>query len=416
MKNNNISLLEYEYSKISFDEKELREFRFLNKLYFPNSDGEKGIFNLVSRNRIQATNYVGFVKTKNHSIQILPKIFGENQSEIIRNLMFLLSYTKKIKIKETDMNSLKAKNNIFEVFIYLFGKNLLEILKKDLFQNYKKEKDNKNYLKGKLLFNEHIKKNSFNKTKFYTEYDEFLEDNLLNQVFKATISKLLKITLVSSNFKLLTECNLILNNVTLTKINYRETQNFRFNRLNKNFEDVYTLAISLLFGNSYQMVSENMKSYSFVFDMNKLFEEFVFEFMKNNFSNEFKIRTENPQERVFVEQPFFNLKPDITIFSNDECKLIIDTKYKHINTNPKDKYGVSRNDVYQMFVYSQYYNCRDIVLLYPKNFSSNVDVCMKSDKERDFKLHIKTIDLHRDLFNKEIRNELREEVKGLLKI
>ncbi len=416
MKKNTLTLLEYENSNVSFEEQDLREFRILNKLYFPKSDGERGILNLISKDRIQATSYVGFIKTKNHSIQILPKIFGDQKSEIIKNLIFLLSYTKKIKIKETEMAFLKNKNDIFEIFIYLFGKNLLEKLKKDLFQNYKKEEDNKNFLKGKLLFNEHIKKNSFNKSKFYTQFDEFLEDNFLNQVFKATVSKLLKLTSTSSNFKLLSECDLVLNNVSLIKINFRDTQNFRFNRLNKIYEEVFGLAVSLLFGNSYQLVSDNLNSYSFVFDMNDLFEEFIFEFMKNNFGDKFKIRSENPQFRVFIEQPFFNMKPDITIYDDKNCKVIIDTKYKHVNSNPKEKYGVKRDDVYQMFIYSQFYKCKNIVLLYPKNYLSDVDVCMNSFFDKNFSLYIKTVDLHKDLFDKEVRKQLLNDLEKLIEL
>ncbi len=326
----------------------------------------------------------------------------------------MLSYTKKLKLKETDISSLSKNSNLYEAIISLFAKNLIELLKTDLVKNYETKEDNNNFLKGKILFSKHLRFNLFNKAKFYSQFDEFTEDNLLNQVFKATTDKLLKYTQDSKNFKLLSECNLILQDVSLNKINFVDTEKVKFNRLNAEYENIFNLAKLLLFGNSIDLNAKDTKSYSLMFDMNKLFEEFIFEFIKKECCNpqNYLIRTENPQKHLFKETPRFDLKPDITIYSDDgkECKLIIDTKYKKINEFKSeeengDKYkmnGISTQDIYQMFVYSQIYNCENIILLYPKYQDSIFDKQLKFDNEekinlQNFQIKIKTVDLHIDL-------------------
>ncbi|MCA9459861.1 MAG: hypothetical protein KC550_04920 [Nanoarchaeota archaeon] len=107
------------------------------------------------------------------------------------------------------------------------------------------------------------------------------------------------------------------------------------------------------------------------------------------------------------------LKLDITINCNkDNCELIIDTKYKKVNDIKSDKYGVSREDVYQMFVYSKVYNCKNIILLYPKYEKEIENVVFES--EFNFKLHIKTVDLHIDLIKD--KEKLKRELNTLLNI
>ena len=76
-----------------------------------------------------------------------------------------------------------------------------------------------------------------------------------------------------------------------------------------------------------------------MFDMNKLFEEFIFEILKEN-KKDFEIKNiqREKQKKIFDnKENNFSMKPDIYIeFEKDE-KIIIDTKYKKINCiKPKE--------------------------------------------------------------------------------
>ncbi len=412
--------MEYEsYNDLSLKEKTLIEK--LNKL---NKDD---LFDFTLKG-IKARKYVGVVQINNKTIQVLPKIFtnnGEDNSFIVNNLLFMLSYTKKLSLNETEISSLSKNENIFEAIIYLFSKNLLELLKKDLIRNYEEKEENTNYLKGKLLMSKHLKFNLFNKAKFYSKFDEFTEDNLLNQVFKATVQKLIKITKSNSNFKLLTECDFILQDVKLRKISRNETIKVTFNRLNQIYKDSFNLAVLLLFGNSVSLNSKNFDSFSLMFDMNNLFEEFIGEFIRREFKTNFaKIETQKANKYVFhnkINPNFskFQLKPDIYLENNLNEILVVDTKYKRL-IKDKLNYGVSQGDIYQMFLYGmRYFNkqeIRNIVLLYPEyEFNVNSeDINLES--EENIHIQIKTVNLHRNLLKIEERKKLREELNRILKI
>ena len=207
-KNINISLKEYEISKkLDFDAKDILEVEKINKL------SDLDIFEIKANNRIKAKQYVWIVKINNKNIQVLPKIFWNENEDILKNLLYMLSYTRKLKIKESDIASLWKINDLFEIFIYIFAKELIELLKKDFKKNYNLIEENSGFLKWKLLFSQHIKNNIFNKSKFFIEYEKMDENILLNIFFKSTCKKLLKQTKSQTNYKLLKKCYFVLKDI-----------------------------------------------------------------------------------------------------------------------------------------------------------------------------------------------------------
>ncbi len=429
MKNKVITLFEHQPSeKDAVYPKTIREVRKINKSFFKN-DGETGLLNLISDNRIKANKYVGIVQVGRQTIEVIPKVLSNQDedaenSSIRKNLLYMLSYVNKLDLKETDIAKLKKTTDLFEIIIHLFAKNLLELLKRDFVRNYNQHENNNNFLKGKLLVSEQIKHNLFNESKFYCRYDVFSENHLLNQIFKAVVTKLLKFKVSNQTYKLLSNCAFILQDISLCKITLHDFNKIKFNRLNGKYKKIFNLAKLLLFGNSTELNSSNFESYSIMFDMNKLFEEFIGMFIRRNFKEEIKeIKTPKASEYVFVNKPEdftrFQLKPDIYIkFHKDNKILIIDTKYKELKQGVKN-YGVSQSDIYQMVMYGLRYfeekeEKKEIILLYPQyGFNINVEE-IKLETKENIIIKIKTINLHIDLLKDkdELKNKLQEIIKN----
>jgi len=422
-----ITIPEYEYSdKLT---KYIPYLKKINKIYSKTSNKEDTVFKIYG-NMVRAKQFVGIIKVKNQTIQILPKIlsFKDNNktnddSDIIQNLLFMLKYTKKLDLKETDFTDVKKHKDLFEVMIYLFAKNFLELLKFNLYKNYELQEGNLNYLKGKLKLKEHLSKNIVNKAKFYCGYDEFLEDNLLNQIFKATIVKLIKITKSNDTYKLLITCNLILNEVSLKRISFTDITKVKFTRFNNIYKSSFNLAKLLLFGNSIELSFGDVSTFSMLFDMNKLFEEFIYEFIKKEISykEKFIIKSQTQNKKVFKKSDigYFYLKPDILIYNSNSKypKLIIDTKYKILNKNKSHK-GVSSSDIYQMIVYGMRYfkgaiKEKKIILLYPKPFNSELNTKIGSSyTEENINIEIRTVNLNINL--KQKKDILVKELKRII--
>ena len=109
----------------------------------------------ITPSGIKARHYVGVIKYKNFQLQILPKLIAEKEAnkdkekeQILKNLVFMLSYTRKLDIKTTDnVNLSKTQNPFLEVLIREFALSLFDALKRLTPKNYIREEDNLNYLK-----------------------------------------------------------------------------------------------------------------------------------------------------------------------------------------------------------------------------------------------------------------------------
>ena len=79
----------------------------------------------ITPSGIKANHFVGVIKYKNFQLQVLPKLITEeNASEdlILKNLIFMLSYTRKLDIKTTDsVNLSKSQNPFLEILIKEFA-------------------------------------------------------------------------------------------------------------------------------------------------------------------------------------------------------------------------------------------------------------------------------------------------------
>ncbi len=385
---------------------------------------------------VKATSYVGVLSVKDIIIQILPKLYRsdrigkENKEARIekatRNLLFMLSYTKRLKIKETGISMLKMeKSNLYEVIVHLFAKNLMEVLKRNPRREYERREEKLKYVKGKVLFNRQIRQPTHEK--IYCSYHELTEDNLLNRILKYTCHLLSKRVKSHENWLLLQNVLSILHGVELSAVQLSDIDRVRINinRLDEDYIPFLELCKLFLENMSLELQSSQFRSFSLVFDMNVLFEEFIGELLRKHRSEILKdtelencevcLQAKGIGKRwlIIKESKAFQLIPDILLRKGNRIELIIDTKYKILD--PDKKYwGISQADMYQMFAYGKKYDCKRIVLLYPWNDSLSTDpgVLETYFFENDFRLYVATINLKRDL-KKELRS-VKEEFRAII--
>lgn len=437
--NNIIRLFEWSKKKIGNQEgvrlsdREITELQTFNDKLRASQNLANDIikFDFKGNEKFVSTfNYVGVLKVCKKTIQIIPKIANkkndqndpEYSRQAVKNLLYMLSYTKRLRVKESEVANLTRNNDdFFEILIYLFAKNLLELIRVNYHRDYVLMEDNLGYIKGKLLFSNHLKNNLTDRSRFYLSFDEFCEDTLLNQILKFTVHLLIKTTNNLNNLKLLQELNFIFSDISLKRISADDFKKIVLTRLNISYEPILNLAKIFISNSSLELSADKINTFSFLFDMNVLFEEFIGEFIKQT-NIDYKVSLQHPT-RKFVEKKIINgvdygevftLKPDIQLYAKEgtDPAIIIDTKYKILDNKDK-KEGVSQADLYQMNAYAQKYNCRNIILLYPKAIGQeNVDVKFQIENNRN--VYVRTIDLCRDL--KMEKEKLKVELANIINL
>ncbi|MDF4766707.1 hypothetical protein P3557_26205, partial [Vibrio parahaemolyticus] len=125
-----------------------------------------------------------------------------------------------------------------------------------------------------------------------------------------------------------------------------------------------------------RMIIENMfsissfgkdKSFSILFKMDELFEKYIANVLDTCI--EHKVMSQHKKYKLMInefnDREVYPLKPDIVVLQNNSEKLIIDTKWKFVNVS-KNRHGVQREDLFQMYAYlTRYEKVSTVILLYP---------------------------------------------------
>jgi 5-methylcytosine-specific restriction enzyme subunit McrC len=416
---------------ITFFEHERKTFKDLENEGLSKNDIKKliklnnklKIFNTNYHKSIKAKQYVGVIKIKNITIQILPKIYkNENnkQKEALTNLLYMLSYTNNLKIKE-NMANLAKDNDLFEIYIYIFAKNLLKEIERGIYKDYNKKEDELNYLKGKLNINKQIKHNLTKKHKLYCIYNEFSENNLINQILKYTIELLKNATKNYRNKKLLNDLSFIFEDVEYKTIINKDFDKIAFNRMNERFKPYIKMAELFIKNSSINLTTKDLETFSLIFNMDLLFEEFIGNILRRYkaeiFEKDVDVYLQHKKYYLMREitdennKDFFALKPDVVVKENDKTILIIDTKYKQLINDRSKNYNLHQSDIYQIFAYLKKYNCKNGILLYPK-YDEEIAKTFKFDDEY---LYIKQINLkHNPKSKSEYINLIKDNLKSII--
>ena len=115
---------------------------------------------------------------------------------------------------------------------------------------------------------------------------------------------------------------------------------------------------------------------SLLFPMEAVFEAFVAKHVTRQLLRTVSLREQTRSLSLVTHlgQKWFRLKPDMLVQESRENRLVLDTKWKLINSQlatGSDKYGLNQGDFYQLHAYGQYYldGQGDVVLIYPKTES-----------------------------------------------
>jgi len=333
---------------------------------------------LQANDSLLIMHYVGFIARGKTRLQILPKIYAdyakianeEEKSESVSLLLRLLSYSGYINYKEIpDPQSIEScDNDLFEIFINIFVSRFLDVFKRNVHRSYEAYEENKQFIKGKILFHETILKNCLRKDRHYIRYDEFTVDTLLNRIFKTVLIRLMSQTVLGENKKKLKQALNHLEEVEPVELYKGIFDRVIFNRMNDIYQPILSIA-KLLYNNRQPGFSEgDENTFTFLVPLNKLFEYYAYKLIDNySQKSDFWVRYQGPEKHLALhkETGHFPLKPDITIFRNNVILYVIDAKFKNPFDKPEQIDLVS-TDIYQIVTYAVCYRCENVFLLYPR--------------------------------------------------
>ena len=318
---------------------------------------------------VQFKNYVGLIQLKTgFQIEILPKIDMVSTVEENKNVFLkMLKSMKEFEGKSFNVSNLNVdKMNLYEIFINMYLQSVSSLCKKGLKAAYMSSEDNLTVFKGKMIFKEHMKKNIVHKEKFYVSFDEYSMNRPENKLIKSTLLKFVKLSQNPLNKKLATQMLIYFENVEPSKNYDADFLKVKIDRSTKDYENLIDWSKVFLKNKSFTTFSGKSVSRALLFPMEKIFESYIAKYTKTVF-DDCIVSTQDKGYYLFNSPSNqFSLRPDIVIEKPNSGLVIMDTKWKELS-DAKKNYGISQNDMYQMYAYSKKYKTSEIWLLYPLN-------------------------------------------------
>ena len=367
-------------------------------------DINNGIFKW-GNNYVIPQQWIGIISFADFSIEILPKIADKNIEDVRNVLIDMFKVAHDIPIKNNiDSNVHFVKNGLIELLIYNFTQSVNMYIKSGLINLYKKNTNNLSSVKGTIDFSKQITKNAMNPTRFICKYSKLDINNTINHFIKFTLVKMKQLSKDYTNIKNLNNISLHFHDVSLLSINQIQPSNIKISRNNFRLKDVINYCNVFLDGLNIGLAKGNNSVSSMLFDMNKLFEKFIYKSYKKLYSNNVSYQYNKSYllENTCTGTKKINLKPDIIITDKTLGKIVLDTKWKLI------KKFIKESDAYQMNAYiSSIDKVNSVILLYP--YSSGIINCIGDYKFLGFSgtklLKIRGIDLsliNKSNFNKHL--------------
>ncbi len=343
----------------------------------------------LGRKAMQAGALVGVVRVGDVTIEILPKLDWQEPGQpasprafysATRNLLAMLSYAYDLQINEQEIAGLNAQTGSWiELLTRLFAAGLHRQILAGLSQQYVAREEKLSVLRGRWDVQRQARQPGQNVPAFDVIYDDLSPDIPLNQVFRFAVEQLLTVSRDPSNLALLGDLLEWFRPVTaLSRVPAELFDNIHFNRLNERFQPALALARMFLTGSAINVTAGDIPTYSFVFDMNALFERFVARFLARHRQ---AVLPADWQDAAILPQSeglglylarssgkqVARLRPDLLFTRKGQPVplLVADTKYKRLDASQR-KLGVAQEDLYQMLAYAVRLKCPRGLLLYPQ--------------------------------------------------
>lgn len=357
----------FEHQKLKYTENpNFSQSQFEALVKFQEKHSQK-YFEVISKG-VKFKQYVGVLQVGKLTIEILPKAdkysFEQSDTQKWQHILLkMLKVCKKMKLESSAKALLKSSHTtLLDIYINIFLSEIKQILRKGLVKQYQQQEQNLRTLKGNLLFAKHLQKNIVHKERFYTRQEVYDKENLWNQILRKALEVL---PLLISNPKLKQKveeimilfpemsCNFSIQQQTFDKIKFKpKTQHYK---------TALKIAEMILLNFSPDVQGGKENILALLFDMNALFEEYIFRILQKTVSEDIW-QIERQQTKTFWENQV--IKPDIVLKNLETHQtFVLDTKWKILEkTKPSDA------DLKQLYVYHHYFEADKTFLLYPKIF------------------------------------------------
>lgn len=282
---------------------------------------------------------------------------------LMKNIYYMLAYAFRA-LNESDQKKITAEHfdNIHNLFAEILANGIVKQLKQGLHKEYVEKKELVTSLRGKIDIPGTIRLTMARRAQLHCEFDDFSENNTLNQVLKSAMMILIRSANITSERRSrLKKLMLFFSNVNEIQTSEISWKSIKTPRYNQGYR--LLLIISRLIIENLLILENDGKEQlaSFLDDqkMHQLFEKFILEYFKKHWP---ALKPRSPQIAWAIEQEELGMLPvmqsDIVLEAKATADapariLIIDAKYyaNPVASKVSGRATLISQHLYQIFTY-----------------------------------------------------------------
>ena len=240
-------------------------------------------------------------------------------------------------------------------------------------------------VRGRIRFDEQIRRRPGIPLPIEVRYDEFTDDIVANRIVKAAAMRLGAMRLRERRTRReLAWIAGVLENVSLVSYPSGDVPEVSFNRLNEHYRGVVELSRLILRHTAFESDRGTVRTRGFLMDMNDVFQEFVTVALRE----ELRLTTSTFREQSICSldtEGQVGLIPDLVWKEGQSYRFVGDAKYKDT-----EDAGARPGDLYQLLAYVTALNLGGGILVYAESDTNRV---VHRVRHSGRELEVRTLDI-----------------------
>ncbi len=311
------------------------------------SIGRPGSYNLTPDQR------VGIVSLPTLVLEIRPKI-------PLSSVLFLVSYACDAVRLLNQIAELADDHNLVELLGVMLARMIQDATRRGLLNGYLSEEESVKAPRGRVLFDEQLRRHQRTTTPIEVRHDVYTSDVLENRLLLAALAFVGRMPAQSSIFRReLFRAQGLLGAVSRRWFHPLQVPSVVFTRLNRHYRPALSLATLILRSGSLDLGDRGSDGCAFLIDMNKAFEVFVRRAIRSALGVGVATFPDVAPLTYLDQDKELQLRPDLCLIDRHQTvRWVGDVKYKRLQQS------VASADLYQLLAYTIGYDLPEGTLIY----------------------------------------------------
>ena len=266
---------------------------------------------------------VGATTTRRLQVVIEPKL-------PIDRVFHLLGYAHGFRFP-ADTTTLASRGGIVEPFVAAFLDMLQRALRRGVPMTYVAREEALPTIRGRIRFGDQVKRRYELPVPIEVSYDDFTIDTEANRLVKAALRRITRLRLRDAHLgRRAVEALGAFEGVADVSFDPLRLPRFNYTRIDQRYQPVLELAALLVRNTSVDLHPGAAPTVSIMFDMNKIFEDFVWAAIGDELRRILppNYRWRQGRSIALDEDAQLRPHPDLSLWQGSSCVFVGDAKYK----------------------------------------------------------------------------------------